>query len=219
MNRYLIYCCVGSGGMFLTSVFARLLNYDVEPVISERGHCHRLGSSGIWSNTQDVNFIGEFWLNFRPDKKLFYTHVLDIDQFKTDYPDVKLVLIDFALDDIMLISKLFVCKAWPDIWSKEEYNKWAGPSWPAYSVDNILQSELVRNEIISDLARTRIKPWLNQVKRDEFDYTINFKTVIGLELPTLDEKLTEILNCYVPDNVNHYIKQYQQLNQTLYINE
>jgi hypothetical protein len=219
MKRFLIYCCVGSGGMFLTSVLAQMLNYDVDPVLSSRGHCHQLSKNGIWTNTKDINFIGEFWSNFRPDRRLFYTHVLDIDRFRQDHPDVKLILINFAVEDAELIARLFVCKAWPDIWSLEEYNKWAGPSWPAYSQNNIQESDLIRNEIIADLTQTRIKSWLTQVNASDFDYVIDFKTILGLNSIALGSQLENIVDRSVTSAVTEYIKQYQQINRELYINE
>jgi len=219
MKRFLVYCSVGSGGMFLISVLAKILGYDVCPVISSRGHVHQLSKNGIWNNTQDINFIGEFWCNFSADKKLFYTHVLDIDQFKRKYSDVQLILINFESSDVKLIARLFVNKAWPDIWSKEEYDRWAGPSWPPYNSNNILESELIRDEIIEDLSRTRIQPWIDSVNNSDFDYMIDFKTIMGLSNTQLSAQLTNILNQPVTDEVNQYIQQYQQINQQLYINE
>ena len=219
MKKFLIYCCVGSGGMFLTSVLAQMLNYDVDPVLSNRGHCHQLSSRGIWTNTQDINFIGEFWSNFRQDRRLFYTHVLDVAKFKQEHPDVELILIDFAPEDAELIARLFVCKAWPDIWTPEEYNKWAGPSWPAYSHDNIQESDLIRNEIIADLTQTRIKSWLAQVKTSGFDHIVDFKTILGLNSTSLGAQLESIVDQPITAEVAEYIKQYQQINRELYINE
>lgn len=219
MKRFLIYCCVGSGGMFLTSVLAQMLDYDVDPVLSNRGHCHQLSSRGIWHNTQDINFIGEFWSNFRKDLRLFYTHILDVNDFKHKHPDIELILINFKPDDAELIARLFVCKAWPDIWSREEYDKWAGPSWPAYSPDNIQESELIRNEIIADLTQTRIKPWLAQVSKSEFDHVVDFKTVLGLDSTDLSIQLASIVGMPVKAGVADYIKRYQQINRELYINE
>lgn len=219
MKRFLIYCCVGSGGMFLTSVLAQMLDYEVDPVLSNRGHCHQLSLRGIWHNTKDINFIGEFWANFRSDRRLFYTHVLDIVKFKQDYPDVELILIDFAPEDAEIIARLFVCKAWPDIWTKEEYDKWAGPSWPAYSPNNIQESKLIRDEIIADLTQTRIKPWLEQANKNDFDHVVDFKTIFGLNATNLNTVLENIVNRSVTNSIADYIQQYQQINRELYINE
>lgn len=220
MKRFLIYCCVGSGGMFLTALFGKFLNYDVQPTISSSGHCHALSTTGNWQNTSDINFIGEFWeCNFDPSKKIFYTHVADIEQLRVTYPDIEFVIVNFELDDILSIAEMFVRKAWPDTWNQIEYNKWAGPDWPLYSSNNIEESEMIRNEIINDLSITRIKPWFDKIQLAQVDHVINFKTIMGIDDKLLIEKVADIVNKPATFEIQQFIKQYQQINQRLYFNE
>jgi hypothetical protein len=34
-NRYMIYCCAGTGGLFLMSLFAKLMGVPVQPTLSD----------------------------------------------------------------------------------------------------------------------------------------------------------------------------------------
>jgi len=43
MTRYMLYCCPGTGGLFLTTVFAQILGYQIMSKFSSTGHAHDMG--------------------------------------------------------------------------------------------------------------------------------------------------------------------------------
>jgi hypothetical protein len=215
--KYMIYCAAGAGGLFLTSIVAKFLEYSMDPIISRTGHCHDLGK-GNWKGHNDVvNFIGDHWkINFNPSSKIFYTHVLPIDKFK-EISNLKVILIDIDFEDYYNVTKLYVCKAWPDILTYEEYLKWKGVDWPEYSKNIISNLELVQNELIVNLCR-QTEEWMTNYNRQVVDYTINFKTVLGINNKNLADELSNILNKPATTEIKNLITEYQSLNKRLYFN-
>jgi len=66
--RYMIYCCAGTGGLFLTTVFAQILGYQIKSKFSNTGHAHDMGR-GNWRGAQSVCFIGDHWdLGYKPSR-------------------------------------------------------------------------------------------------------------------------------------------------------
>lgn len=216
-NRYMIYCCAGTGGLFLMSLFARLMGVPVQPTLSNTGHCHDLGH-GNWNGAPGAVFLGDYWdQNYRPGSKLYYSHQLN-PGFRQHNPDVKFVGITVLPDDYPLITRLLVKKAWPDKWTPEEYNKWVGPDYPAYSRNNIAESDIICNDLISDLLVTLINPWFEKNKNVAYDYTINFRTIMGLDNLVLNQCISDIVGIPAPDELHRVVHEYQQLNRQLYFN-
>lgn len=219
-HQYMIYCCAGSGGIFLSTVFAQVLNLNIQANFSESGDCHDMGL-GIWKDVPGaINLIGNHWeLNWQgPESMLYFTHSLDIESFKKTYPFIKIVLIDYKPDDHRSITYLMVKKAWPSIWCLEEYAKWAGPEYPPYSSDNIEKSEIIVNDLVRDFERTQTQAWIEKLNRNGIDYIIDFKTVMGLNDRSLAQEVSEIVGIDASEQTQDYIKKYQELNQKLYFN-
>ena len=221
MKKYLIYTCQGTGGMFISAVLGLIHNYDVRPAISPTGDCHNMTgqNSSIWCNTRDFNCIGLYPENFLSNRKIYYAHVIDIDKFKREEPDVKIIFIGFSPDDVLLITKLYVNKVWPILWSQDEYNKWAGPDWPPFSPDNITTSSMIRNELIADLACTTINPWMILNQQFKYDHYLPFKTIFGLNNCNLINELEAITESQITCEVRNFIVKYQETNKKLYIND
>lgn len=217
MKRFLIYCCAGTGGLFLQSIFAKMMNIDISPKFSNTGHCHDLGY-GNWARSVDLRamFIGNQWDElYRPNKLLYYSHVLP-DDFIEENPDVSIVYIHAEVEDYQKITELYVCKAWPDMWSQDEYNKWASPYYPPYNKNNISESELVRNDLITDLLVTHTVPWFKDKIPNNYSHVINFKTIMGLDNLKLDQVVADIVNTPTTQEISKYVLDYQQLNKHLY---
>lgn len=218
MTRYLIYCAAGSGGLFLTSVIANFLGIEIKPQISPSGHSHNLGK-GNWNGADNaINFIGNHWdLNFKPDSIIFYAHQGPISDLKLKIPNLKVILIDFTEEDCYNITKLYVNKAWPDIWSKKEYDMWWGANWPAYNKTNIQDSEIIRNDLIHQLVN-ETQNWIKEYDKNVVDFVVDFKTVMGLDNSKLATVLSNILDKPVTSTIEKMIDKYQTLNKRLYFN-
>jgi len=218
MNRYIIYCCAGSGGLFLTSVFAKIMGIAIAPTFSNTGNCHDLGH-GVWKDVPGANIVGDHWeLNYQASCPLYYAHRL-LPTFRNDNPDVKFVLIDVDPEDYRIVTTLVVKKAWPDIWTLEEYDKWKGPNYPPYSNNNIAESELIVQDLVDDLAITSTQAWIDRNAHEHCDYRINFKTIFGLNNLTLDQVVADIVQKPTTRQIHQYVVDYQQLNRRLYFND
>lgn len=214
-KKFLIYCCAGAGGLFLQSIFAKMMNIDLAPKFSETGNCHDLGR-GSWKGFPGVVFLGNHWYeNYKPNRRLYYSHVLP-DDFAGANPDVEIVYIHADVEDYQKVTELYVCKAWPDIWSPEEYKKWASPFYPPYSKNNIADSELIRNDLINDLLVTHTSLWFQNKDPKNYNHVINFKTIMGLDNLKLDQMVADIVGVPSTKEISNYVLEYQQLNQRLY---
>jgi hypothetical protein len=197
------------------SLFAKLMDIPVQPTFSNTGNCHDLGH-GNWKGAPGVVFLGDYWdLNYQPGARLYYSHQLDPD-FRQQNPDVKFVGITVLPEDYPLITRLLVKKAWPDKWTPVEYNKWVGPDYPAYSCNNIAESDIICNDLIADLLVTLINPWFENNKNVAYDYTINFRTIMGLDSLVLDQCVSNIVGSPLTVELHKLVQTYQQLNQQLY---
>ena len=217
MNRYLILCCVGAGGNFLTTVIAQALGLDLRSQFSSTGHAHDLGQ-GVWKGSTDrrVCIIGDHWqLNYRPNCLLYYSHDLDSD-FQSQNPDVELIYVSAEQQDYAKITELYVNKAFPDLWTRQEYDKWASDQYPPYSRNNIAESELIRNDLINDLQESVVAKWYQKYDSYKIDHEIKFKTVMGISDVNLAQQISQIVNMPVTAKTQQYIAQYQALNQSLY---
>ena len=216
-DRYMIYCCAGTGGLFLMALFAKLMGVPVQPTLSDTGHCHDLGH-GNWNGAPGAVLLGDHWYqNYRPGSTLYYSHQLD-PGFRQQNPDVKFVGITVLPEDYTLITRLLVKKAWPDKWTFEEYNKWVGPDYPVYSCNNIAESDIICNDLVADLLETLITPWFKKNKDVHYDYTINFRTIMGQDNLLLDQCVSAIVSRPVTVESNKLVREYQQLNRQLYFN-
>lgn len=214
---YMIYCCAGTGGLFLSTVIAQLLGANVAATFSISGHAHNMGR-GNWRGADSVCFIGNYWdINYRPGYRLYYSHVMPKNYIQLN-PDIKIIKIDTDSVDYRKVTELYVCKAWPDLWTQEEYAKWASPSYPPYSRTNIQDSELVRNDLINDLVVTNIQPWHEQNASIPVYASINFRTIMGIDQRDLVSDVCNILQCTADNSTVQYVQEYQQLNKHLYFN-
>lgn len=217
MTRYMIYCCAGAGGLFLTTVFAQLLGYNAQSRFNQFGNAHDMGH-GNWRGTKDICFIGNHWeLNYRLNYNLYYSHILP-NGFLENNPDIRLIKIHTDPIDYRKVTELFVYKAWPDMWTPEEYAKWVSPEYPPYSQSNISNSELIRNDLINDLEITNIKKWHEENLSIPTYATVNFRTIMGLDNRDLVNDICDIVKGKPSDNIRNYVAEYQQLNQNLYFN-
>ena len=215
MNRYMIYCCAGTGGLFLTTIFSQILGYNVRGYFSNTGHSHDMGF-GVWKGAKNICFIGSHWdLNYRSGFQLYYSHILP-DNFIQAHPDIKLIAITTEPRDYRKVTELYVRKAWPDIWTLEEYAKWTSPQYPPYSRNNIADSELIRNDLINDFEITNIKKWHEENISFPSYATINFRTIMGIDDQNLVDVVCNITGGVAPDTTKQYASEYQQLNQSLY---
>lgn len=214
-SRYMLYCCPGTGGSFLTTVFAQIIGCGLPGKFSSTGHAHNMGR-GNWKSAKSVCFVGDFWaINYRPGYTLYYAHQM-ADNFLSQNPDVLLVQISTDPEDYRKVTELYVKKAWPDIWNKEEYKKWASPDYPPYSPNNIRDSKLIVDDLINDFETTVIKAWYDRNAHTKPAHVINFKTVLGLDDLRIEQVVADIVQRPVTESVVEYVKKYQQLNKELY---
>jgi hypothetical protein len=214
----MVYCSAGTGGLFLSSVISNFLGIVVKPQFSTSGHSHNLGK-GNWKGANEaINFIGNHWdLNFKPNSIIFYAHQGPILELKLKIPNLKVILIDFKEEDCYNITKLYVNKAWPDMWNKEEYDMWRGDDWPAYSNTNIQDSEIIRTDLINQLIN-ETRTWIKEYDKNVVDFIVNFKTVMGIDNSNLATLMSNILDKPVTPAIEKMIDEYQTLNKRLYFN-
>lgn len=215
MQSYLILCCPGTGGLFLTSVIAQLLGYNCQSIFSNTGHAHNMGK-GNWKGCQSILFIGDHWdLNYRSGFSLYYSHLMP-DKFLDDNQHIQTIYIDTNEQDFEKVTELYVKKAWPDIWTLDEYKKWASLEYPPYGRDNIEKSVLVQTDLINDFKHTVVKKWYKENPCLDSYKKLNFKTIMGINTLNLMHEVCKIINQPPKDHVHQYILEYQLLNQKLY---
>jgi hypothetical protein len=162
--------------------------------------------------------IGNHWQQYRKNSNLYYTHILQPDVF-ADHPDAKIVVIDVDPKDYRKVTELYVSKAWPELWTPQEYQKWAGPGWPPYSPTNIEESVMIRRELIDDLTVNETQRWFLENQHLDTHYRINFRTIMGIDQHDLVDVICDMMHGKANASVRRYVEQYQNLNKNLYFND
>jgi hypothetical protein len=218
-TKYVVYAGYGAAGNFLSAIVAKFLGNDIALKFSKSGDAHDMGA-GTWNGTPDkfVNAVGDYWKHINLSSTVFYVHCGPIKQFKKENNNVIVILIEYDLEDYFYVAQMFACKAAVVWWSLEEYNKWAGPDWPPYDKQNIQKSVMVKQEVTNGLIEY-VAQWMQDCDRSVVDYTINFKTIMGLDTLDLATEISTILKCPITNDIKNTIIEYQTLNKKLYFNE
>lgn len=215
----MIFCCVGTGGLFLTSVFAQMLGFPVKSILDKSGHAHNMGKGNWREARSEICLIGDHWeTKYRPNCNIYYTHRIS-DKFLPHISTVEPILIETDPRDYRKVTELYVKKAWPDIWNEQEYQKWAGPDYPPYSPDNIPNSDIIVNDLVTDFTDSVVTRWHQDNSNIAADYRINFRTIMGIDGKDLIDDVCKILGKEPNEGIRSYVQEYQKLNQKLYFED
>ena len=221
MSEICVHHCSGSGGSFLTSMIGRMLNINKVNFIDYQHGDYHQNSKGEWGDDikNEIALIGNHWQDRKMPAKIYYTHQHDyVSKLQNLYHNLKVIAIDADVDDFTHITKLFIKKAWTNLWTKQEYNKWVelGCNFPPYSIDNLNDPEVF--DVIHEQLNNDTIEWHQQLKTHKIDYTIKFKTIFGLDETSLVDTLETIMDKPVNHTIDQLITQYQKRNKELYFN-
>jgi len=213
MNKQIVILfAVGSCGSFLLGLFAKYFDATAGAVIDlEHGHCHDQGT-GDWNMT---DLVGQSLEYIVTDKLLYATHDLDLPKIRQHA--AKIIMIDYADDDVYLISRFRTLKAHTHStqWTREEYDRLAGPDWEPYDPNNILQSPRIQKELI-EFQEVHTRNWIATVDRSQCDHEIEFKTIMGFNDTDLNQQVADILQMQVRPELQGFIDEYRQTNYQIY---
>lgn len=194
--------------MFVATIMSHYLTGKSATEISSNGHCHNLGN-GTWNNTEDVFLIGDQWQDRVYHKPILFSHYTNLARVRELMPNIRVVLIAYNKDDVELITRFRTIKAHHLNWTLEEYQKFAGPDWPDYHPDNILNNQLVQNEL-TELGSPYTQDWIAQVDCNLVDYVLQFKDIVGGDV---NQAIADIFGRAKDPSIDQFIQQYQTVNQ------
>lgn len=220
--RYCIHHCSGSGGHFLLNLFAEFLNLDPKNQLdTAHGDYHDSGFGDWKKYISKICWIGNHWnINYKEDPTfvLYYTHQHEyISRLKKLYPDIKIVAIGASAEDYKFITKFYIMKAWTNLWTSQEYDKWVATGcdyFPPYDKNN-LNDPVVYNMLHSQLNLDTIH-WHNTLDHNQVDHVIDFKTIFGLDKQSLEDIVSTITGMPVTGKIKKIIQEYQTVNKQLY---
>ena len=221
MSKICIHHCSGSGGSFLTSMIGRMLDINEVNFIDIKHGDYHQNSKGEWGADlkNEIALIGNYWQDRTVPARIYYTHQHEhVSKLQTMFNKLKVIAIDADAEDFAHITKLVIKKAWVNLWTKQEYNKWVatGCNFPPYNISN-LEDPDVFDTMHEQLNLDTIK-WHNALDRKNVNHIIKFKTIFGLDNSSLKDSLETILNKPVNHTIEQLITQYQQRNKELYFN-
>ena len=222
MSRICIHHVSGSGGQFLTTIIAKMLDIQITNRIdSTHGDYHR-SDTGVWANNNskdDVCFMGNYWISRTVPPKIYLTHQHDfVSKLQTMFNNITVIAIDADEDDFEHITTLFIKKGFPNLWTQQEYNKWVatGCNFPPYNISNLEHPDVF--DIMHEQLNKDTINWHNTLDHKNINHIIKFKTIFGLDNLSLKDSLETILNKPVTDSIKQLIVEYQLLNKELYFN-
>jgi hypothetical protein len=217
---YCIHHCTGSGGMFLLKVFSEVLGLECQFTMDkDLGHYHNAGL-GSWINPHyEICNLGNYNFTYHKNAKLYYTHDHEIlKKVIADHPKIKVVLIRHDEDDHASITKQAMAKAWPTLWTKKEYDRWAstGADLPPYHKDNLKDPKVYK--MLHEQLNLLTIEWYQNLDHGCVSDHIDYKTVMGLDGNDLSEKIHKITGLNVEPAIKQMIADYQIKNKELYFN-
>tara|TARA_R110000868_G_C10681468_1_gene747540 strand:+ start:171 stop:833 length:663 start_codon:yes stop_codon:yes gene_type:complete len=217
MSRICIHHVSGSGGSFLTTMIAKLLDLKITNRIDNKHGDYHRSDKGIWKRGDaNVCFMGNYWQN-NNTAKIYYTHKHEfVKTLKTKYNDLKVIAIDADDDDFKYITTLFIKKGFPNLWTQQEYNKWVatGCNFPPYNISNLEHPDVF--DIMHEQLNKDTIDWHNTLDRKNVNHIIKFKTIFGLNNVSLTNTLELLTDKPVTDSIKQMIIEYQLLNKKLY---
>ena len=226
MSRFCLHHCQGSGGNFIVSMIAQTMGITPQKVFdNQHADYHQSTLSGEWapSGPDDPICYTEYRGRRNVPADIYYTHshlfILDIKAvYLRSNDDIKIIAIDADEDDFGPITTLYIKKAFHNLWTKQEYDRWVstGCNFPPYDISNLEDPEVysILHEQLTELTAD----WHRKLDHNAVDYIIKFKTVFGLDSTCLRTSIKNIVNKPVPPAVQILIDQYQQKNKELYFN-
>lgn len=206
--------------MFLLHLFAKFLDLNSQYTLDvKHGDYHNSGDGDWQNNNPKISWIGANWEHtYFPSNEsiLFYTHRHEyIYKLKKLHPDISIVAIDCDQEDYKNITKMYIKKAWPNLWTKKEYDRWVstGCVFPPYSNDN-LNDEVVYNMLHDQLNQDTVN-WHQNLPKDT-DYIIKFKTLFGLDNNSIENIIEKIIGKSSDLTISEIINDYQTINRQLY---
>lgn len=187
-------------------------------MFSEKGDCHDLGN-GKWNDTDFISFMGWVWNNdqLQKSKMLYHGHIVDFSPLKFTQVDCKTVYIKVDNQDLNLVTNLRFEKAMIPF-LKTDYvkfkNKFNIKNWPSY--ETIVQNPYTIKDDIIRYDEIWQKEWIDQIDTEQVDYTINFKTIFGLDNLDLNKAVADITGQNVDFNLKDYITNYRNINRQKY---
>jgi len=228
-KKYLIVSPIGSGNSFVRAVFGIITGViNVKKVvISNTGDAHDIGA-GPWNlknklldfYAPDLYHTKEDAMLIAKEANIVCTHCTDLEHLRNYFNNYIFVGIYTEPNDYRLVSHTKTIKQHAYLWNESEYNKIKGSDWPPYEKNNVLNSSLIRNELINAHNYNYVRDWYNKYnKNNVIDYTINVRSVFGIDSITLVSNLEKIFNKPVPDKVCELILKYQRINKKLYYDD
>lgn len=222
LYRYLIYFPPGGGGNFLSSLTAKFLGYDVPTKFSATGNSHDHGE-GEWkvSSEKKICMFGDhFEIDYRPNCMVYGAHSGPLLKLKQEYENLKIIMITTEDDkEYWDIARMMARKAWPTFLSYPgEYEKLKGADWPEYEDDLPNKSKIVHDDV-AKISYGYTLDWYAYANSNVVsivDYTVNFKTVMGLDDLDLAMEMSNILDKPVTPEITSFINDYQTLNKEMH---
>ena len=210
-------CPIGSGGLFISSVICAMCDLlDINDVIiSETGDCHDVGM-GIWNGSTELQYYDEAYHYDNINAvHVIMTHSTRITHLRKSFPEHKIIGIYADEKYYKLISKLKAMKQYVLTWNKEIYKCLAGDDWPPYSKTNIKDSKMIREELINFHDLKEIKEWYDKYDDINVDFTINIKSVFGINTNLIHD-IEYICGNKLPIDIYEFVLKYQETNKNIY---
>jgi hypothetical protein len=143
---------------------------------------------------------------------LNYHYTGDVVDIKNESPNKKIVLIIFDDDDIDLITRMQYFK-FNKKWLEQNL-EYAMNEWPA--IKQGLADPATRQETWQQHYIENCKNWKKNIKVDQADFVIDFKTIYYGSDKNLNQIIAEYFETDTLSNVDTFINEYRLINYSLY---
>jgi len=136
----------------------------------------------------------------------------DIDNIKANFINKKIVLINFDDDDVKLIATMQYFK-FNKKWLEQNL-LYAMNEWPA--IKQGLEDPATRQQTWQQHYIENCKNWKKNIKVDQADFVIDFKTIYYGSDKNLNQIIAEYFETDTLSNVDTFINEYRLINYSLY---
>jgi hypothetical protein len=218
MQQYVIVGPPGAGCLFVSSVFCAMVDLlDIDDVvISDKADCHDSGM-GVWQGSSNMQYYDERFHQADDIKvaSVIMTHSNNIAHVRESFKEHAIVGLFADPTQYKLIATLKTMKQHTLTWNKEIYASIKGDGWPPYSKNNIMDSKMIRGELIEYHNINETAAWYDTLGSQQLDFVINVQSVFGIDDDLVGD-VERICGKKVCQSVHTFISRYQRINKEIY---
>ncbi len=212
---------MGTCGNFIMNIIAyyqqskSYIDFDIDESTAHSHSKKTESELGAETVRKDHIVIGEFNNWWKDTGSHLHDYHHDLQSIREKYTDHRLLLIDFKIEDVDLITKMYWNKMFKKTLTRERYDYCrslihGGDTWADF---DHWQDDAIACKHLFYMHKESCMPWLEKIDRSLIDLTLPFREI--LDGPDLNDTIAGWCGSQPDKFIDQYIERYRTKNQTV----